>query len=71
MKTHIPVSIVIDTHENRWVGPANKPLKLPDGNEARITNPMILVKSEDVVEAIEAYRNQNQVRVNEILSAYF
>jgi len=71
MHTKIPVSIVIDEQENRWVWPAYKPLPLPNGHTEVMVNPMVMVESGEVHEAIEAHRAWNQKLVNSILSKHF
>lgn len=66
-----PFSITVDTEGNRFVSPAYKPLKLPQGHEMATTNPMVMCAIRDVHEAIEAYREGNQKLVNDILSKYY
>lgn len=71
MHTKIPVSIVIDEQDNRWVWPAYRILNLPAWHTAITINPMVMVESGEVHEAINEHREWNQKRVNEILSKYY
>ena len=66
-----PFSITVDTQGNRWVWPAYKDLKLPQGHEMESVMPMVMCAVRDVQEAITLYREGNQARVNEILKQYY
>lgn len=71
MKTEIPCSITVDTNWNRYYSQAYKPAPMPKWVEWASVMPMVMVKSEDVHQAIEAYRAGNQQLVNDILSRYY
>lgn len=71
MKTEIPCSITVDTKWNRYYSQAYKPIPAILWVEWESIMPMVMVKSEDVHQAIEAHRAGNQKLVNELLSKYY
>ena len=67
----IPLSVARDTEWNRYISLPFRPVQLPDWKECESVAPCVLVKLGHIQEVLNAYREKNTARVNEILSTYY
>ncbi len=69
MKAHF--SIAIDTEWNRHIALPFRMVKLPDWKKCATLNPSVEVLISDVEKVVEAYKENNIKRVNDLLSKYY
>lgn len=64
-------SIAIDTEGNRYISLPFRPVQLPEWKECASINPCVEVTIADLQEVINAHKERNTHRVNEILGHYY
>ena len=64
-------SIAIDTEWNRYISLPFRPVQLPEWKECATINPSVEVTIADLQEVVNAHKEKNTARVNEILSTYY
>lgn len=69
IKAHFSISI--DTEGNRHVSLPLIPVKLPDWKEVATINPYVEITIADIHEVLNAHKENNTKRVNELLSKYY